>query len=127
MKKKSGYTMLGAIVFLASMGVMSWGQADTPMVAYRWTSPTTGTAVEHYTGEREIDPLDGPTYTENVPSIPDTFYSFDYEWGATIRFRVAGVDSLDRQGPWSVWSEYWTDQGVPGAPGAPIQYLDMVK
>jgi len=35
--------------------------------------------------------------------------------------RVAGVDTLDRQGPWSVSSDPYTPTlGSPGAPGKPV-------
>lgn len=130
--KSTGYTLLGAIVFLIGMGVVSWGQADEPMIAWKWTAPTTGTAVVNYSGQIRMITIDGDTALiyVTIPAPADTSimptYSMPYQWGASMELRVAGVDVALRQGPWSWWSDPWVDAGPPGVSGKPEGYLEMV-
>lgn len=132
MKKLAEYTVLGCIVFLASMGITSWGQADTPNIAWKWTPPTAGSKVVQYQGIVRFITQVGDTAYLTVPGIaaPDSVlptYQMDYQWGVAMQFRVAGVDSADRMGPYSEWSLLWTDAGPPGPTGTPEAYLVMVE
>jgi len=127
--KKITIPLLTLMVALAGYGVMSYGQPNTPMVEYEWTAPTTGSQVLYYKGQREVTPDGGTMYTVDVDSIPaaplsaPTTFIVPYAYGSTVRFRVAGVDSLGRTSPWSQWSSQWIDQGPPGVAGTPRQTL----
>ena len=57
----------------------------------------------------------------------DTTMSFSYTFGNVMRARVAGVDSLDRQGEYSLWSNEWIDNGPPGPPAVPLMGLELVE
>ncbi len=116
MNKAGGYTILGAITFLASAGVMSWGQPETPRLRFYWGAPMGGSAVHHYVGEQMFVTQAGDTVFVPHADIPDTTLFVDYQWGVMTQLRVAGVDSVGRQGPWSIWSEPWADDGPPAAP-----------
>ena len=135
---QQGYTILGAISFLAAMGITAWGQPDLPKVAWQWTAPTTGSPVAHYVGEmRVVDYSPADTFYVPIDSIPictpaddcppgaGGVFEFDYQYGREVSFRVAGVDSLGRQGPWSLWADPWRDNGPPSEPGQPTSYLQM--
>lgn len=127
--KKITIPLLTLVAALAGYGIMSYGQPSTPMVEYEWTAPTTGAPAVYYHGQREVTPEGGTLYVVDIDSIPAanlsaaTNFIAPYQFGSTVRFRVAGVDSLGRQGVWSQWSVAWVDQGAPGVPGTPRQTL----
>lgn len=95
-------------------------QAQTTMdVAYQWTAPTTGAAVDHYIVEHSVD---GGAWTQ-VASVATNTYTLTAEVGVSHRVRVAGVDALGRQGVYSDPSDPYTpDPGSPGQPGKPIVF-----
>jgi hypothetical protein len=128
-KQASGMSVLVAIGVLAAAGITSWGHAQTPTINVHWGVPTTGTPVEHYVGEVQSWPagMSNPDMVTFEFTSPDTTASFTYAYGYSTRCRVAGVDSLDRQGGWSLWSDIWTDHGVPGAPSVPLLSLELVE
>ena len=81
-------------------------------VTYEWTAPTTGEPVDHYVVQRH----NGSAWGGEVTATGNTA-TLEMESG--WRVRVAGVDALGRQGPWSEESEAYLDAGAPGAPGKP--------
>lgn len=89
-----------------------------------WKPPTTGSPVAEYV--LEVYKRDQP-YLSVV--TPDTFYTFSdalatWELYAPYTARVAGRDSIGRQGPWSEMSDpYILDPGVPAAPLGVIMEL----
>ena len=64
-----------------------------------WTKPTTGTPVDHYVVEVDINDTG---YVEFSNACPDTFYFFTQPHGTSIKVKVAGVDAQNRQGPFSL-------------------------
>lgn len=116
MTKTQSISLITALAVIAGYGITSWGQ--TPEVQYHWTEPTTGSPVAFYRGELTLVRED--TTRTSITPIFETTYSLEYQWGTHIQFRVAAVDSQGRQGPWSVPSAWWVDDGPPGAPG-PVQ------
>lgn len=127
MTKTSG-SILAAVALLASYGIASFGQADLPTVRADWTQPTYGTPVEHYVGVLESWQAGGDTTRiEWATADTTTYMDMTYPFGYTMRVKVAGVDSLGRQGPYSLWSNEWVDQGLPGAPSVPRLGLQMVE
>lgn len=125
MQKRTG--VLAAIATLAAAGIVSFGHADEPTIRVQWTAPTTGSAVEHYVGEVQSWVTDSPDTIAFTFVSQDTTASFTYAYGHETRCRVAGVDSLGRQGPYSGWSLIWSDHGIPGAPSIPRMELEMVE
>jgi hypothetical protein len=87
-------------------------------VTYTWTAPTTGSAVHHYVFQQSVDEAPFVTIDDNV--LDNTFViTLDYSLNHVVR--IAGVDSLGRQGPWSVSSDPYTPSlGSPGVPGKPV-------
>lgn len=91
--------------------------AQTMDVAYQWTAPTTGSAVDHYVVQQSID---GGAWAQ-VGSVPTVTYTLAATIGVSHRVRVAGVDAQGRQGLFSLPSDPYTpDPGAPGQPGKPI-------
>jgi len=89
-----------------------------PETTYVWEAPTYGTPVVEYVVELNIN---GGGWIElaRTPNVTYTFTTFEYL--NTYEVRVAGVDALDRQGPFSISSDPYTpDLGAPGAPSKPI-------
>lgn len=69
---------------------------------WSWAPPATGSPPAYYVLDaRKIDgtplPLCSATSLDTTAAIDDTLWRY--------RLRVAAVDSLGRQGPWSEWSE----------------------
>lgn len=92
--------------------------AQVPDVTYVWTAPTTGSEVVKYTVELNIDGA-GWLPVAEVTTATVTFSTFEYL--KTYEVRVAGIDALDRQGPFSESSDPYTpDQGIPGQPSKPV-------
>lgn len=77
---------------------------DTVMVTYTWTAPTTGTSPILYV----VQTSDGRLLT-TTRLAPNRDGKIRIPVAASdepgFRIRVAGVDSLDRRGPWSEWSD----------------------
>jgi len=79
--------------------------ASAQNLTAHWTAPTTGSPVDHYVF---ILYSTGDTLLTNE-AIADTFYVFPQDTlteSVVYRARVAGVDSLDRQGNWSIPSDF---------------------
>jgi len=95
-------------------------QAQTEVsVAYTWTAPTTGSAVDHYVVEHSVD---GGSWSQ-IATTSTNSYTLTAAIGQSHQIRVAGVDASNRQGPFSEASDPYTpDLGAPGAPGKPILF-----
>lgn len=83
-------------------------------VTWHWTAPTTGSKAVKYVGEYQLN-----NTVQTIYNIPTTSLTTPYPEGGSARLRVAGVDSLGRQGSWSAWSNLLTDPGLTGPPGTP--------
>ena len=117
--------------FVAVVGATALIGACWPPVSYtaevelRWTRPDTLLSgglcprgyIQGYLLERASD---GDTARFYVPVAddPDTVRtSLTVDAGALVAARVAAVDTTDRSGPWSEWSEqYRVDLGPVGPP-----------
>jgi len=75
----------------------------TKRARWRWTAPTSGSPVDRYLVQTKKGSADWQAVTE----VPDTTVSLIHQPGVW-RVRVAGVDSLDRQGPFSDPSDPYT-------------------
>lgn len=84
-------------------------------VEYTWTAPTTGSPVVNYIIEMSTN---GGPYVATAMSGSET-YTLVAQDGSRYRIRVAGIDALDRQGPHSLPSDEYMDEGAPGEPGQP--------
>ena len=87
-------TILECIARLAAAGFYQWGCPDEQ--SWHWSPPAEGTPPVTYTVEVVITAISADT-TFTVP-LPDGVQ--------TVEMRVAGVDSLPRQGQWSDWGRY---------------------
>ena len=131
MKKAKSITLLTAIAVVASYGITSWGQPDTPMVEWYWTHPTTGSEVVSYTMEMQNVPTPGDTNTMNFPDLVEMDSLYGYAstpypvFGEQQRVSVKGVDAIGREGIWSIWSGWFGDDGPPTQPGQPMGHLTM--
>ncbi len=67
-------------------------------IKVRWTKPTTGTPAVRYVVQANVS---DSGFKEFSRSCTDTFFVFTQPRGSTIKVKVAGVDSLHRQGPFS--------------------------
>jgi len=86
-------------VVLALLLCFTLCSADTTyMVQFKWTVPTYGSPVEHYVVQLKADSLG--TWT-TACSAPDTTCSVPCTIGKLNWVRVAGVDSIGRQGLFS--------------------------
>lgn len=89
-----------------------------------WTAPCVGSgegcgspAVEYVLQLRYATPPDTTDWFTYASAIPDTFVNVDIPLFTEVQARVAGIDAQDRQGPWSLPSEwYMADFGPPGDP-----------
>jgi hypothetical protein len=101
-------------------------EPDSPGLKYYWTHPTEGPPCVSFTAEWMVD---GQVST--IPLIPAqvgstwSFVVLPYTVGKTQQLRVFGVDAENRGGPFSPWSEPFTDAGPPGAPLVPAATLIM--
>jgi len=92
--------------------------AQVPDVTYVWTAPTTGSEVVQYVVELNVD---GAGWNQVGVTPTESFTFSTFEFLKTYEVRVAGVDALDRQGPFSLSSDPYTpDLGVPGQPSKPV-------
>ena len=124
-------TILEAVYTFAQAGITSFGHADVPMVEWYWTHPTDGSAVVKYTMEMQNVPAPGDTNTLTYPGLDnmDEFYGYASTpypvFGEQQRIRVKGIDADDREGPWSIWSNWFGDDGPPTQPGQPEGHMVM--
>ncbi len=103
-------------VLLAVLMPAASAMAQVP-VNYSWTAPTTGTSVEYYVVEHSIN---GGQWTQ-IDTTTENSYTLSASESESHQIRVAGVDSEDRQGPFSLPSDpFMPDAGAPGQPGKPI-------
>ena len=85
-------------------------------VPYSWDKPTYGTPVIYYILEREKTLGDKVVEVKEFRDIPEESFPVEMEFGFTYRVRVAGVDEVGRQGPWSDWSDVdFPNEQVPGS------------
>jgi len=87
---------LTVLLEVLQRGFTKWGCRPLRLRQATWTPPTEGSPVERYVFE----------YTTTFTWVSDTTLTIPWptyaEAGAGSTWaRVAGVDSLDRQGPWS--------------------------
>lgn len=75
-------------------------------IRYKWEAPTTGTKVAYYVGQIE----NNGELEDQFQLTKETWTFLDLTKERTYRFRVAGVDSAQHQGPFSIMS-------VPYIPG----------
>lgn len=110
--------MCAVLLAVVLPAASSLAQTEVP-VNYSWTAPTTGTAVDHYIVEHSINT---GQWTQ-VATTTDNSYTLSATVGQSHRIRVAGVDSSDSQGPFSLPSDpYLPDFSAPGQPGKPILF-----
>lgn len=103
--------LVAVLVILLAFPAIAGQQAQ-----FRWTPPVTGSPVVEYQIEMS---LDGGAFTW-IAATPDTFFTYEFPYDTTIQVRVAGMDALDRVGPWSEPSDpqYW--ESPPSVPGKPV-------
>jgi len=108
---------IGCLLAILSVFMIGTVIAQTQIQATAtWTAPTEGSPVDHYVVELSVD---GGEYI-NAGMTPTTSITLNLDVLQEYVVRVAGVDALDRQGPWSLPSEpYVPDPGAPTAPGQP--------
>ena len=98
-------------------GLTSDASGDEFMTAYlQWQAPTTGSpAVRYLVRIRDLDGTLYETYMVDAVPGPEQSYTFTkVEYARRYQGRVAGIDALGRQGPWSDWSPvYDRESSVP--------------
>lgn len=100
---------LFAIILLVAMSVSYPAAAET--ITYTWTPCDGGSPAVDYRMEVEIDGEAVDSFRIGNSSAEHTI---EVQSAKVVAVRVAGVDSQDRQGPWSEWSEdYTADDGPP--------------
>ena len=111
-----GLALILVLAGLAS-GPLVEARADEFMTAYvTWNAPATGSPAVRYLVR--IRDLDGTLYetamVEATPG-PEQRYAFvKVEFAHRYQARVAGIDALGRQGPWSNWSPvYDRESSIP--------------
>jgi hypothetical protein len=109
------------LVSMLVLSLFTFGAyADSDVLeTWTWAEPTTGTPVNHYVLYVSVD---GNTYEPIAINIPTNIVSVYMPYGESL-MKVAGVDSLGREGPWSVPSlvyELIEDLGPPGGCGVPV-------
>ena len=105
-------TIVGMILIMALAGS---ALADIN-VRYDWTAPVTGSEAVQYQVQTIRAGEDWTAYALTATNsiliaVPDGIKDF--------QTRVAGIDLLGRQGPWSAPSDPYSDDGPPGMPGLP--------
>jgi hypothetical protein len=115
---KHGYRIF-LVTALIALGLIAAGTAFAQeSVTYTWTAPTTGSTVDHYVVQHSAS---GGTWVTVNDNLHATTYVLAAAYDVEHSIRVAGVDALGRQGPWSLSSEPYTPTlGAPGQPGKPI-------
>jgi Fibronectin type III domain len=96
---------LGGLLIVLLWASNPLGEELTSEVRYTWDPPETGSSVVHYI--LELEQLHGNVFVRTlvVDSIPENTYLVPVKQGKKYHVHVAGVDALNRQGPWSEWSE----------------------
>jgi hypothetical protein len=108
-----------AVTIMILTATVAPAQAQDVAVAYTWTAPTTGSAVDHYVVEHQVN---GGAWTP-IATVTSNQYTLTASLGDTHSIRVAAVDAQDRQGIYSPASDPYTpDPGAPGQPGKPIVF-----
>lgn len=111
-----------ALFFTMVFLIILYNVSDAQLISietYHWAKPTSGSKVDHYVVEYTVNGGNWITFGDTA----DTSISFVNVFNnlMTYEVRVAGVDSLGRQGVFSVASEpYRPDLGPPGQPGKPV-------
>lgn len=102
------------LILVIAIIVIFAGKAAAVDITWTWTPPTYGSPAVSYVFQVSVD--GAPFQTVATPATNQVTVAM--ETGTSIA-RVAGVDMFGRQGPWSLESEAFTDNGPPGAPGVP--------
>jgi len=106
------WVLLGMLVLAPAVSAQT-----TQDVTFTWTPPTSGAAVDHYVVEQSVD--DGPWV--QIATVASNSFTLAATLEHSHQIRVAGVDALDRQGPFSEASDPYTPaDSPPGEPGKPI-------
>lgn len=108
--------LVASIAMGQTMATMAMDQ-QTAEVRASWTAPITGSPVVTYVLQlsRDGEPFETYATTDTTTVIMSLDVLHEYI------ARVAGVDALDRQGPWSEPSSpYLVDPGPPGSPGTVV-------
>lgn len=108
------------VAAFAALIVPTLALAQTDMtVSYQWSAPTTGSTVDHYVVQHQVNTGSWTT----VGETDATSYTLALSVGDSHQIRVAAVDAEGRQGIWSVASDPHTpDPGAPGQPGKPVLF-----
>jgi len=89
--------------------VCSEGDESHPMhklSRLTWEAPVSGTPVVHYLAQ--VIEMGGADFDTTIYGhIPQTGFDLCVTLGVIYKVRVAGVDSLDHQGEWSLWTPYY--------------------
>lgn len=114
MKNTQKLILIATVLLVVAAGAVQAQES----VSYTWTAPTTGSAVDHYVVQHSTD---GGAWVTVDDAVTTLSYTLSAAYDVEHRIRVAGVDALDRQGPWSAASDpYSPTLGAPGQPGQPI-------
>jgi hypothetical protein len=118
MKRQLRILLVSPCAFLAFLALVPAAAGQTTQdVTFTWTPPTTGSPVDHYVVEHSVN--GGPWV--QIATVVSNSFTLAATLGDPHQIRVAGVDALDRQGPFSEPSDPYTpEQGPPGQPGQPI-------
>jgi hypothetical protein len=98
-------------------GQVGEASAEEYLTAFvTWQAPLTGSpAVRYLVRIRDLDGTLNETYTvEAAPGLQQSFTFTRVEYARRYQGRVAAIDALGRQGPWSNWSPvYDRESSVP--------------
>jgi hypothetical protein len=109
--------ILFAAIMLLTLTSVAFAQT-TATVRASWTAPTDGSPVDHYILQVSTN---GGAFVTEQDNIQTTTTTLELTYMNIYVVRVAGVDGMGRQGPWSAPSdEYMPDLGIPTAPGKPV-------
>lgn len=102
----SALALVSALLLVPAGGFDSALAQDKATINWRysWTAPEVGRAPSYYVAEIRRD----GTEIQTIDRIGSTTLNVAVEFGHDYEIRVAAVDDLDRQGPFSGWSERTT-------------------
>ena len=107
------FLIFQGLIFAVPSGRAQEGYTGSTLARCSWDPPTYGTPVHHY-----ILQVVNVTYDPDTPvvydNIMDEYLDVPVLFTNTYKARVAGVDSLGRQGPWSQWTPLYEPDEVPG-------------
>jgi hypothetical protein len=114
-------SFFGLVLILALGGLTSGLTGEASATEYltamvTWQAPLTGSAAVRYLVRiRDLDGTLNETYTvEAGPGQQQSFTFTRVEYARRYQGRVAAIDALGRQGPWSNWSPvYDRESSVP--------------